>query len=101
MLNHFRLDSQNGGRPLRSAMREDGRMKYALFDFDLAWVLPASTPRASCRLPRKGGFFASLNAPPDLDQGEYDYDPFAFDVGCLGIMFHDFFRVSGPSKRPL
>ncbi len=76
-------------------------MKYALFDFNLALMLPESAPRASFRLPRKGGFFASLDAPLDLDQGEYDYDPFAFDVGCLGIMFEEFFRVSGPSIRTL
>ncbi|KAF9019612.1 hypothetical protein BDZ89DRAFT_1072858 [Hymenopellis radicata] len=54
LVNHFALDSRGGGYPLRSAMRKDGRMKY-------------------------GGFFASLDAPPDLCQGEYDYEPFAFD----------------------
>ncbi len=80
-------------------MREDGRMKYALFDFDLALMLPASAPRASCRLPRKGGFFASLDAPPDLRQGEFDYEPFAFDVGCLGMISDTFFQVSASSKR--
>ncbi|KAF9018094.1 kinase-like protein [Hymenopellis radicata] len=96
LVNHFALDSRGGGYPLRSAMRKDGRMKYVLFDFNLALMFPASATHASYRLPRKGGFFASLNAPTDLSQGEYDYEPFAFDVGCLGIMFSIFFQHLTP-----
>ncbi len=74
-------------------MRKDGRMKYVVFDFNLALMFPASTTRASCRLPRKGGGFG-LNAPSDLSQGEYDYEPSAFDVGCLGLTFSILFQVS-------
>ncbi|KAF9018075.1 hypothetical protein BDZ89DRAFT_1074198 [Hymenopellis radicata] len=96
LVNHFALDSRGRAYPLRSAMRKDGRMKYVLFDFNLALMFPASATHASCRLPVKGGFFASLNAPTDLSQGEYDYEPFAFDVGCLGMMFRRVFQHLAP-----
>ncbi|KAF8511773.1 hypothetical protein JB92DRAFT_2932229, partial [Gautieria morchelliformis] len=31
--------------------------------------------------------------PYDTRQGELDYGPFAFDVGCLGVLFCKHFQV--------
>ena len=39
--------------------------------------------------------------PPDLDLGQHDYDPFAYDVGCLGNMFRDNFSVSSHRYREI
>ncbi len=52
---------------------------------------PLNSP--SYRIPTSGGWFASISCPPELFQGEYDYNPFAFDVGCLGLELCDLFQV--------
>ena len=36
----------------------------------------------------------SYNKPANTALGELDYDPFAFDVGCLGVLFWNRFGVS-------
>ncbi|TDL14140.1 hypothetical protein BD410DRAFT_699639, partial [Rickenella mellea] len=62
--------------------------RYCLFDFNLSVIFPPDKPFKDCRLP---SYLAEQGAPwfhpPDVLQGELDYDPFAFDVGCMGNLF--------------
>jgi len=52
---------------------------------------PNSTP-SECRLPSNLSFTGGSNQPHDTSQGELDYDPFGFDVGCLGVLFCEEFQ---------
>ncbi|KAI1791563.1 hypothetical protein LXA43DRAFT_889096 [Ganoderma leucocontextum] len=61
---------------------------HCLMDFDRSVMFPPGTPIEACRLPADAASVSGTPyQPPDLDLGEHDYDPFAFDVGCLGNMF--------------
>ncbi len=68
-------------------------MAYCLFDFDFSVQFPPSTPLERCRLLTDVVVSATPYQPLDFAAGEYDYDPFAFDVGCLGNMFRMHFAV--------
>ena len=79
---------------LRSALRREGRLTYALFDFDISIMFPSSFTPAECRLPYWMSWHGCILIPPyDTTQGEDDYDPFAFDVACLGILLCEFHQV--------
>ena len=73
--------------------------QYCLFDFNLSVLFPRDAPLHICRLPAD---LASCGAPryhpPDLQQGELDYNPFAFDVGCMGQFFLQCFHVRKSSS---
>ncbi|KAF9034969.1 hypothetical protein BDZ89DRAFT_1011715 [Hymenopellis radicata] len=105
LFNHIPLDLMstlrfNDPAPFRLAMRRDDHAKYGLYDFNLSLMFPnnnAPLNSASYRLPTRGGWFASVKCPPELFQGEYDYNPFAFDVGCLGIELCDLFQHLTPT----
>ncbi|KAJ3531947.1 hypothetical protein NMY22_g7952 [Coprinellus aureogranulatus] len=56
-------------------------------DFDIAIVFPPEAERSACRLPSEMSYHGSYPQPDDASQGEPDYDPFAFDVACLGLLF--------------
>ena len=57
---------------------------HCLMDFDRSLRLPPSTSR----LPAEAALVSGTPyRPPDLNLAEHDYDPFAYDVGCLGNMF--------------
>ncbi|KAF7771086.1 hypothetical protein Agabi119p4_7060 [Agaricus bisporus var. burnettii] len=47
-------------------------------------MLPADTDRAWCRFPYKLSWDGTGWQPRDTSQGEFDYNPFAYDVGTLG-----------------
>ncbi|RPD59803.1 acid protease [Lentinus tigrinus ALCF2SS1-6] len=76
---------------LQAEMREHRRspeIAYCLFDFDRALQFPLDTPLRSCRTPASGAMVAlSPYHPLDVSFGESEYNPFAFDVACLGNMF--------------
>ncbi|KAM5542805.1 hypothetical protein V8D89_003766 [Ganoderma adspersum] len=65
---------------------------HCLVDFDRSLKLPSNTPIGACRLPAEESL---VSATPfqrlDLNLAEHDYDPFAFDVGCLGSMFQFYY----------
>ncbi|KAL1942060.1 hypothetical protein VTO73DRAFT_6590 [Trametes versicolor] len=66
---------------------------YALFDFDLSIQLPPETPLDSCRRPAEEALQGQqLLQPPDIYQGERHYNPFAFDVACLGRLYLAWFK---------
>ncbi|KAM5542806.1 hypothetical protein V8D89_003767 [Ganoderma adspersum] len=61
---------------------------HCLVDFDRSLKLPLSTPLDTCRLVADAAMVsATPYQPPDLNLAEHDYNPFAYDVGCLGNMF--------------
>jgi hypothetical protein len=47
-------------------------------------MLPADTDRSQFRLPYKLSWDGTYCQPFDTLQGEFDYNPFAYDVGNLG-----------------
>lgn len=68
---------------------------YALFDFDLSLQLPPDTSLKSCRRPADEAFIGKkLYHAPDVYEGERHYNPFAFDVACLGRLYLAHFKVS-------
>ncbi|KAI0630179.1 kinase-like domain-containing protein [Trametes polyzona] len=61
---------------------------YALFDFNLSLQLPPGTSLKTCQRPASEGLLGvGLYHPDDIYQGQPYYNPFAYDVGCLGFMF--------------
>jgi hypothetical protein len=74
-------------------LRQDSRLQYALFDFDISIMFnPDSTP-AERRLPSEFSWEGGYHQPYDTSQGELDYDPFAFDVACMGNFFREYLQV--------
>ena len=72
---------------------------HCLVDFDRSLKLPLSTPLDACRLPADAAMVSGTPyQPPDLNLAEHDYDPFAYDVGCLGNMFRITYAVRGHSR---
>nr|VWO98242.1 N/A [Ganoderma boninense] len=71
---------------------------HCLMDFDRSLKLPLSTSLDTCRRPAGESLVTGTPyQPSDLDLAEHDYNPFAFDVGCLGNMF----RISYADLVPI
>jgi hypothetical protein len=87
------LDMMNNS--LRGPLRRVGKIVYVLVDFNISIQFPQSSTPAERRLPPEFSWCGPYARPADTDQGELDYDPFAFDVGCLGVLFWDNFKVRG------
>ncbi len=60
-----------------------------MFDFDLSIRMPESV----WLLPASYTWITVGPWPHDAAQGEYMYDPFAYDVALLGIVFCQAFQV--------
>jgi hypothetical protein len=94
LVNVFRGDLEFGDDfPLLTELRRRDAVLYAHIDFDISIMFePESTP-AERRLPwvlsREGPWVYAY----DTRQGELDYDPFAYDVACLGELFCVEFQV--------
>ncbi|CDO75412.1 hypothetical protein BN946_scf184855.g15 [Trametes cinnabarina] len=72
---------------LREYLRS-ASVSYALYDFDCAVQLPPDTSLKDCRRPPLESTIGKPDYHPgDTWQGELDYNPFAFDVACLGNLF--------------
>ncbi|KAG6879345.1 hypothetical protein C0992_003387 [Termitomyces sp. T32_za158] len=72
----------------RMSLRTEGKLTYALFDFSHSTMFPETVRINECRLPSKTSFRTYwVQRPDDTHQGEVDFDPFAFDVGMLGVLF--------------
>lgn len=85
--------------PHRARLGAEGKLSYALMDFDVSLYLPSSRP-GTVRRPYTESFLGRGPHPYDTDQGELDYDPFAFDVGTLGVSFCERFQVCMPTACP-
>ncbi|XP_006462233.1 hypothetical protein AGABI2DRAFT_119092 [Agaricus bisporus var. bisporus H97] len=85
LVSHFADDAKlYGDSPVRQRLRYSNQLNYCLFDFDISMMLPADTDRARCRFPYKLSWDGTGWQPRDTSQGEFDYNPFAYDVGTLG-----------------
>lgn len=91
LVNHFGKDSP-AYLPTRLPQMSAGLLSYALIDFDMSNMLPRTTDRKSYRLSFENALVGS-GGPRDVAQGEFDYDPFAYDVGCLGLFFCEHYQV--------
>jgi hypothetical protein len=94
LVNHFGADSSLANNEVRSELRSDGKLIYALFDFDISIMAPPDAKKGEYRLPYHMSWWGSFNQPMDTAQGEFDYDPFAFDVGMLGSEFCQVYQVT-------
>jgi serine/threonine protein kinase len=74
---------------------DTSRTRFAIIDFGFSYRFPEGTPAQQRRLlSAKHGWTGSpWYHPPDIEQGEYDFDPFAMDVGSLGNVFCELFEV--------
>ncbi|KAK0212460.1 hypothetical protein DFS33DRAFT_1376949 [Desarmillaria ectypa] len=71
-------------------LQHAGKLVSALVDFDLAIQLdPDSSSRP---LPRR--MTQQRSVQRDLSQGEYQYDPFAYDVEAMGYILCAQFQTS-------
>src|SRR5882762_6235185 len=95
-MNHFCASGQMRFNTMRGPLRSAGHLVYALLDFDISIQFPPNSTPADMRLPSSLSWWGSYNQPADTAQGELDYDPFAFDVGCLGVLFWNRFGVRFP-----
>ena len=78
---------------MRRTLRREGHLVYAFADFDISIMFPITATREECRLPSKPSLGGGYDQPNDTSQGELNYDPFAYDVGCLGVLFCHEFQV--------
>ncbi|KAG6823901.1 hypothetical protein H0H92_008668, partial [Tricholoma furcatifolium] len=88
LVNHFdnwRLDHCNSHR---TALRNEGKLIYAIFDFSHSTMFSVSATLEECRLPSIISWKTlPSQRPSDTMQAELDFNPFAFDVGMLGVLF--------------
>jgi hypothetical protein len=79
---------------LRDEFLSNDKALYAMFDYNLSVVFPPGTLPHERRLPFENSFTGLvMGRPNDTAQGEFDYDPFAWDVACLGIQLRNRFQV--------
>ncbi|PPQ82539.1 hypothetical protein CVT25_007148 [Psilocybe cyanescens] len=82
LVNHF--SDMYMANEKRKILRQERSLCYALFDFDFSVMLPPETNKKEYRLPYDRSW-GSFNLSGDTSAGEYDYDPFVFDVGAMGV----------------
>lgn len=93
LVNHF----GNGLKPraywpMRRPQLMAGNLCYVLMDFDLSIIVPPQVKKEDFRLPWYKAMAGTVG-PNDTLQGEFDYDPFAYDVGTVGVMFSEVYQV--------
>ncbi|KAG6847973.1 hypothetical protein H0H93_004466 [Arthromyces matolae] len=87
LINHFGRYHGDHQNPTRPYLRQKNQLTYALFDFELSTKFPPSWSDEECRLPYHRSFQGTPGCvPPDTFQGEFDFDPFARDVGSMGLV---------------
>jgi hypothetical protein len=59
-----------------------------------------SPSQSSFRLDSDLSIEVCIDTPDDTFHGELDYDPFVFEMGCIGIMLVTDFQVSHARKNP-
>ncbi|RDB28644.1 hypothetical protein Hypma_014866 [Hypsizygus marmoreus] len=81
LVNHFGRGHFMRTNPLRRKLRSEGLLTYALFDFDYSTMFPRTATFDECRLPYQESWHGTPGFTPlDTTQGEFDFDPFAWDV---------------------
>ncbi|KAF7760600.1 hypothetical protein Agabi119p4_11276 [Agaricus bisporus var. burnettii] len=85
LVSHFADDGATyRDHSVRKRLQWSNDLIHCLFDFDISMMLPADTDRVRCRLSYRLAWDGSGYQPDDTMQGEFDYNPFAYDVGMLG-----------------
>ncbi|KAF9474164.1 hypothetical protein BDN70DRAFT_816162 [Pholiota conissans] len=84
LVDHFSDDASTDFHPARAKLREQGKALYALMDFNLSTMVPPDINRKEYRRDYRDSFDGTWPHPYDTAAGEFEYNPFAFDVACLG-----------------
>ena len=82
------------GDKTRSALRAQGKLRYAIIDYNVSFMVPPEIKHEEYTLPYFKAWIGTwIYQPYDNQQGEHEYNPFAYDVGALGMMFCNLFQV--------
>ncbi|KAI0645513.1 hypothetical protein C8Q79DRAFT_1119239 [Trametes meyenii] len=101
LINRYDPTSESTDKEALAEYINSGAARYCLFDFNLSIQLPPDTCLRSCRRPAIESVTALTSyTPDDIALGQPFYNPFAFDVGCLGNMFR-YFYWGAASAAPL
>ncbi|KAG6887084.1 hypothetical protein C0995_001681 [Termitomyces sp. Mi166 len=93
LVNHVSKDFFDDHSRFRRLLRSQGKLTYAFCDFDGSTMFSPSMSLDECRLPSHVSFNTLwYQVPADTSQGEFDFHPFAFDVGMLGVLFCNEFQ---------
>ena len=93
LVNHFSDDMSMCINLVRGKLRSEGRLIYAMFDFNASIMLPPTAKKEDFRLPYYESWVGTFSFPCDTQQGEFDYNPFVYDVGVLGLELRRSFKV--------
>jgi hypothetical protein len=75
-------------------LRKDQELVYAINDFDLSHIFPLDTQLKEFRLYAYAASSGVHEKPYGVLAGELDFNPFAYDVGCLGIYLCEKYQVN-------
>ncbi|KAF7289417.1 hypothetical protein HMN09_01335200 [Mycena chlorophos] len=81
-----RIDIEDPANAVRQ-LQSSHSLRYGWIDYGFSVPLPLEIPLSLCRFSWQASVPGAWDIPYDVSQGEYIYDPFAFDVGTLGIFF--------------
>ncbi|KAJ3501983.1 hypothetical protein NLJ89_g9094 [Agrocybe chaxingu] len=85
-VNHFCCTKCLEDNPFRHELRKGGQTKYAIADFNLSIMFAPDTSLRDCRLPTSEAYGVD-QATHEVYYAHPDFNPFAYDVGALGIQF--------------
>lgn len=95
LVNHYSANllaiRSESRRRWRLANGDNGLVRYCIIDFNLSLLLPKNVRRLPSSYSTVGSW---IYQPNDISAGEPDYDPYAFDVACLGGVLASRFDVS-------
>ncbi|KAG5730781.1 SH3 domain-containing YSC84-like protein 1 [Termitomyces sp. T112] len=98
LVNHVDRDFLDDANRFRRLLRSQSKLIYAFCDFDGSTMFSPSMSLDECRLPSHVSFNTLADqVPADTSQGEFDFNPFAFDVGMLGVLFCQEFQYLTPT----
>ncbi|KAF4620356.1 hypothetical protein D9613_000110 [Agrocybe pediades] len=93
MIDDFRDSYIPENCAFRFLRRDEGRVRYAIYDFDMSRMVPKEINRQDYWIPTDSGYaWGTFNVTKDYAQGELEYNPFITDVGCLGALFSGNFQ---------
>ncbi|KAF4621021.1 hypothetical protein D9613_000107 [Agrocybe pediades] len=98
LMDDFRDDYDAQKYDFRYLRRAEGRSRYAIYDFDMSRKVPKEINRRDYWISTDSGYaWGTFNVTMDYAQGELEYNPFITDVGCLGVLFSDYFQDVVPA----
>ena len=95
LVDYYRDDNTYAEDQTRSALRAQGKLRYAIIDFDVSIMVPPETSQEEYTLPYYKAWIGTYSFQPYDDmQAEYQYKAFPFDVGCAGVVLCGVFQAS-------